>query len=210
MEKNLDPKKSLSNAYTGNSNFVGATLGADDETYGYVLRNETNKPVLLALFPGYYTKAADIMNQQGKTVDAILTEGVVFTHEDKNVTCYGNPKAFGEFKAFALYNPQKMKSLTMRVDDASQFGQTINVQSLSPYRNLGDKRISPAQYKDAKQTNDKLVSIPLGDVQMDSNTVITYTVMPGREVEFTWFLDCMSNPSEELRRAAARAAAKKQ
>ena len=141
-------------------------------------------------------------------MDAVITEGVVLEKNDQQVTCYGDPKPVDELLAYARHNPLKFKGLTMRVDDPSQFGQALNVQKLSPFKNLGDDRISPSQFKDPKQTNDKLVQIPLGDVQMDSNTVITYTVNPGREVEFTWFLEYMNNPSEELRKAAARRANK--
>ncbi len=190
----------LSNAFSGNSAFSGVTFG-NEESFGYTIINDTLKPILLALTPGYL--AADkVKNQQGQVVDAVIKEGVVFEVDGKQVTCYGDPKPVDEFLAYAQSNPLRFKGLTMRVDEASQFGQAINVQKLSPFKNLGDERVSPAKYKDPKQTNDKLVQIPLGDLQMDSNTVITYTINPGREVEFTWFLECLHNPSEELRKAA--------
>jgi hypothetical protein len=164
----------LSNAFSGRSSFSGVTVG-NEETFGYVIKNNTDKPVLLALLSGYLA-ADSVKNQQGKKVDAVIKEGTVLIAEGKEVTCYGDPKPVDELLAYAKHNPLKFKGLTMRVDEPSQFGQAINVQKLSPFKNLGDERVSPAQFKDPKQTNDKLVQIPLGDLQMDANTVITYTV----------------------------------
>jgi hypothetical protein len=215
MIDNKKQKQVLSSRYEGNAPMGhmaaytglhgGITLGSDNDTFGYTIKNSLERPVLLALYAGYQDTLPDLVkNLQGNSVDAILCEGVVFTESELNVTCYGDPKPVTELLAFAKLNPIAFKMLKLRVDDASQFEQNIVVQRISPFGNPSSNRISPNIYKDPKQTNDRLVDIQLEGLQMDSQTVLTYTVNAGREVSFTWFVQAINNASDELRKVVQR------
>jgi hypothetical protein len=209
IKKALSPRFEGSAPQSGIAHFNGVsgaiTLGSDDDTFGYTIKNNMDRPVLLALSAGYMDTLPHLVkNLQGINVDAVLTEGVVFSEDEADVTCYGDPKSVDEFLAFVKLNPVAFRMLKLRVDDASQFEQNISVQRISPFGMPSSNRIAPGVHKDAKQTNDRLVDIPLDDLQMDSQTVLTYTVAPGREVSFTWFVQASNNASNELRKVMQR------
>lgn len=206
--------QNLSAAYSGGQmpwlpgvDFSGAAGFADEANaginYSIVLTNTGAAAVdrLIAICPGYLTLAADVKDANGNAVAAILSEGdeVVGTIlATNNLTCHGQPKSFNEFLGFLKYNPTRFTGLKMKVDDANQFDEEIYVKQMSPFRNLTDMHIYPANFKNSTQLDDKRVEIPLENFQMDSNTIVITKIQAGRTVTFTFFAGAIKNQAYEL------------
>ena len=75
----------------------------------------------------------------------------------------------------------------MNVDDSAQFSEDILIRKESPLRDLGFSTITPANYKNSPHLNDKIVEIPLPDMQFDNQTTVITKIQAGRTVTITFF-----------------------
>lgn len=207
--QNLSP--AYEGSYTGAGDpglqFNGGASSFADENktglhYSMTLANAGANAVdrLIAIVPGYLSNAADIKDAAGNVVDAIIKEGLVIgvVADGDALFANGLPKSLNEFLGFIKYNPTRFTGLKMKVDDAEQFDESIYIKQMSPFRNLTDDQIYPANYKDSSQTDDKRVEIPLENFQMDNNTIVIMKVKAGRTVTLTWFAGAIKNNAYEL------------
>jgi hypothetical protein len=213
----------LSSAYEGNAGYTGsgdvsvqfnggASSFVDENKtglhYSMTIKNIGANSVdrLIALLPAYLSLAADIKDASGSAVAAVIKEGaeVVGTIVGGDaLSANGSPKSINEFLGFLKNNPTRFTGLKMKVDDSAQFEENIYIKQMSPFRNLTDDVIVPANYKDSNQTDDKRVEIPLENFQMDSNTIVIMKVLAGRTITMTWFAGAIKNQSYELAVKAA-------
>lgn len=152
----------------------------------------------IALLPAYFAAAANIKDAAGAAVDAIIKEGTVIATADKVVTANGKPKSIDEFLLFIKNNPCRITGLKIKVDDNSQFAEDILFRKESPFRDLGFKTVSPSNYENSMQNNDKIVEIPLTDAQFDNQTSVVTTIKAGRTVTYTFFIGPIRNEAALL------------
>jgi len=152
----------------------------------------------IALMPAYFSTAASVKDASGAAVDAIIKQGTVIATTGKVVTAVGKPKSIDEFLLFIQHNPVRITGLKMKVDNNAQFSEDILFRKESPLRDLGFKTISPSNYENSMQNNDKIVEIPLTDAQFDNQTSVVTTIKAGRTVTYTFFLGAIRNEAALL------------
>ena len=193
--------------YTGKGDlsldFGGSSFLDEDKTsrtFAMTIQNIGTAAVdrVLCLHAGFLTALSDMTDSAGNAAAAIVTDGEVITTADAKVICSGKPKKIKHFTDFVNLNPTRLTGMKMLVNDSDQFEEDITVKKLSPFKNLADTIISPGQYKNSNQTDDKRVEIPLNDFQLDNQTLMIFTLKAGRSVTFTFFSGAILNPAAEL------------
>lgn len=185
--------------------FTGGSSSFMDEnksgkTYAITITNTGAAAVdrILALHPGFLTDVADIKDPNGTSVAAIVSDGTVINTADATVVCSGKPGKIAHFKEFVNRNPTRFTGMKMLVNDSDQFEETLYMSRITPFGGLGYDQIVPGAYKNATQTDDKRVEIPLQNFQLDNQTTIVFTLKAGRSVTFTFFLGAIKNSAAEL------------
>jgi hypothetical protein len=171
------------------------------------LINGLSHDVKVALHPGYFGSVADINASRKLTLDAIIAEGDIITEGTETVTKltgHGEPYNIVEMLLFTKLNPQCFTHLKITVDEAEQLDNIVEILYLSPYRSLGDDRITPSNYKDADQQNDKIADIPLSDFQMSDQTLIYTTISAGRRATYLWSVGATLNSAALLQESSAK------
>ena len=182
-------------------NYAGqnAALTAQS-TYSLTIKNvgSAAEDQTIAIVPAYFTTAAKVKDATGTAVAAIIKEGTVIATTNKEVTAVGKPKSIDEFLLFVLHNPVRVTGIKMSVDNSAQFSEDILIRKESPLRDLGFMTISPANYKNSQQMNDKIVEIPLPDAQFDNQTSVVTKIQAGRTVTITFFFGAIRNEAALL------------
>ena len=140
-------------------NYAGQSAAlASQTTYSLTIKNVGTAAIdqTIAIIPAYFSDAAKIKDAAGAAVSAIIKEGTVIATTDKVVTAVGKPKSIDEFLLFVKYNPVRVTGIKMGTDDSAQFSEDILIRKESPLRDLGFTTISPANYKNSQQMNDKI------------------------------------------------------
>ncbi len=192
--------------------FTGGSSSFSNEdksgkTYSIQITNTGASAVdrILALHPGYLTVAADIKDPSGNAVAAIVSDGTIINASGAEIVCIGKPGKIAHFKEFINRNPVRFTGLKMLVNNSDQFEESIYTQKISPFAGLGYDPIVPGNYKNANQTDDKRVEIPLQNFQLDDQTTMVFTLKAGRVVTFTFFLGAIKNGAAELHAKASLA-----
>ena len=168
-------------------------------TAKYVITNGLATPARVVLCPGYFGSLAEINASRKIGADAVLAEGeIVVADATHKLTAKGEPYNISELLSFAKLNPLRFTHLKVTVDEPSQLENNIEIVFLSPFRSMGDARITPANYKTANQTNDKIADIPLPDFQMSDQVLMYTTILPGRTVSFLWSVGAIYNSAANL------------
>ena len=182
-------------------NYAGQPANLNSQsTYSLTIKNvgTSAEDQTIAIIPAYFSEAAKIKDAAGSAVDAIIKEGTVIATTDKVVTAVGKPKSIDEFLLFVKHNPVRVTGIKMSVDDSAQFSEDILIRKESPLRDLGFTTISPANYKNSQQMNDKIVEIPLPDAQFDNQTSVITKIQAGRTVTITFFFGAIRNEAALL------------
>ena len=167
-------------------------------TAKYVITNKLDTSARVVLCPGYFSSLAEINASRKIAADAILAEGDMIVDSAKKLSAKGEPYNISELLNFAKLNPLRFTHLKVTVDEAAQLENNIEIVFLSPFRSMGDARITPANYKTANQTNDKIADIPLPDFQMSDQVLMYTTILPGRTVSFLWSVGAIYNSAANL------------
>lgn len=140
-------------------NYAGSVANiASQVNYTMTIKNVGTAAIdqTIAIIPAYFTDASKIKDAAGAAVAAILKEGNVITTTNAVVTAVGKPKSIDEFLLFVKLNSMRITGIKMNVDDSAQFSEDILIRKESPLRDLGFTTISPANYKNSQQMNDKI------------------------------------------------------
>jgi hypothetical protein len=202
---NLSDERRLA-AARRNASFYGAVASENavdalnsNFTAKYVITNGLATPARVVLCPGYFGSLAEINASRKIAADAILAEGeMVVVDANHKLTAKGEPYNISELLNFAKLNPLRFTHLKVTVDQAEQLENNIEIIFLSPFRSMGDARITPANYKTASQTNDKIADISLPDFQMSDQILMYTTILPGRQISFLWSVGAIKNSAAEL------------
>lgn len=161
----------------------------------------------IAILPAYFTDKSQIKNAVGSAVDGIITEGLVCgtVVGNNNVQATGKPKSIDELLAFAKLNPFRVTGMKLKVDDTDQFSEDILIRKESPLQDLGFITKSPSAYENSLANNDKIVEIPLSDVQFDNQTSVITTIKAGRTMTITFFIGVIANQAAQLDQAVKSA-----
>ncbi len=219
MEKAL-----LSNAngsYTGlqdpSLDFGNQTSFASEPSstrdYTFDLNNTGDEDLTIALCPAWLDSCADIKDQNGNAVDAILCEGEVINEEatssssnDSQVlTAKGLPKSIDSFLKFVKNHPTRVHQMRFKVSEESALNNPIYWKSLTPFAGASEfSNFTPSNFTDenTQQSNRATCDIQANDFQFDSDTVIIYTIPAGAKVQITMLIGAIANDCLELRRKA--------
>jgi hypothetical protein len=151
----------------------------------------------LILFPSYRTR----LNPAGLVIakDGIIT-GVV----GADLTGSGSPSPINDFLEFVYLNPTNIAGFKVSSNVPDQLAVKMTIQSVSPYRKLGDNDINLADYSSETYNNDKLLTIP-ESFQVDNQTDVSITIPVGARTVFTFYIGATLNNAHALTSKAKRA-----
>lgn len=156
----------------------------------------------IALHPGMLATAAQIKDENGTAVDAILVDGVVIVGA---ISASATPKSIASVQGYTHSNPTRIVGIKVSVDDIEQLDSAIYYREESPFRNVGDDRRIPSSYKSENQQNEKIATIKdLGSSNwiMGANSVLIYKVLAGRKVTLTFYMGASASAFNHLKRAS--------
>lgn len=185
---------------------IGASLPifgdetAANEVIPITLVNSDTVNHLIAIHAGDLTKL-QIASILGVTVDAIATEAVD-TITGK-VTCTTEPGTQMEYiQKFVNRNPTRVIRMQISASSEEQLNQSIVIAGVSPFRKVGQKKITPSAYKKESNQNVKLVTVTLKDLQLDDQTVVYVNLLAGATLSLNLMIGTVSNSAAVLDRQA--------
>lgn len=151
----------------------------------------------IAICPGYFANAADIKDENGVAVGAILADGVIVA----GVSCACSPKSAKDMLGFLFSNPGRIVGVKVAVDDVSQLDHPLYYRNLSPFKNMGDDRRIPASYKSENQQNEKIATIKdlasAGWI-FGANSVLLYELAANRKATITLYFGAIASAQKQL------------
>jgi hypothetical protein len=218
--------RDLQEAAANNANGVEAYTGAGDTSIefgransfideGNSLReviqkisNPSANDVIVALCPGYYGTAANIIGEGNVAADFIIADGTQTSGADatlKTLTVSQSPSKVVDLLGYAGKAPMRILRAKLKVDNVEQLEEPLYYRDNNPFGLQGEDRVFPSSTKDDSQSDEKTAVIPNMNWQFDGTHIITYKIKAGRSVTITWGIGATQNPTQELERKYRKA-----
>lgn len=160
----------------------------NSEKYSVKLSNTGSAAVdqVIVLCPAHYTDAALLAARIGVSSCLIIKDGNLNADLNAIVTCSGSPTPVEEFLANIRYNPTRITSLQIQVNNADQFDEDINVAKLQTYKQAVTLApITLSDKQEASNSNDKLIKFDVNHFQWDGKTIVWMTLKADRTATIT-------------------------
>lgn len=161
---------------------------------------------LLALGTGWHTSAADITDEEGNVVDAILKDGEIISVADKQVTAAGKNCKVTDVMRMLSTTPCRIKGIRVKVDDAAQLNEEIQILELTLRRPKLIHSIIPSSQKDESNNDTTIASVSLLEnlIVVGPDRLLLLNVAAGRTVTLTFFYENRASFSKQLEVAIAK------
>lgn len=155
---------------------------------------------LLALGIGWHQNAADITDEEGNVVAAILKEGEVIDTANQQVTAAGKNCDVTSVVRMLSTTPCRLKGIRVKVDDAEQLNEEIQILELTPRRPKLIHSIIPSSQKDESNNDSTIASISLLEnlVVLGADRLLLLNVAAGRTVTLTMFYENRASFAKQL------------
>lgn len=177
--------------FSGVSNELKGPFQGPNVSFAVSNTGSSAEARLLAISAGWYDQAADIKDSNGKVVDAILKDGEVIETADKKVIATGkNCKVIDVQKMFAK-TPCRIKSIRVKVDDAAQLDEEIQILELTPSGPSIIARIIPSSAKNEDNSDPKMASVSLleNNIVLGEDRIFLMNLAAGRTVTLTVYYE---------------------
>jgi hypothetical protein len=102
--------------------------------------------------------------------------------------------------------PSMVNGFKINTSNTAQMDQQIQIQTENPFKIGASRSIAIGTYANEQNYNTTILSIP-ESFFLDNQSVISYTLLPGTTVSFTFMLGVSVNVSKALRRKTSKAKA---
>lgn len=178
------PSTSFANETKGGRIFTMSLINTDKDVDKVIILN-----------PGYFTDVADITG-----ADLIVADGTVAA-----VTISGLPKRVKEFLAFIKQNPIRVSAVKFKASSTDQLETIMVKKDLSPFRELESKNYYLSMYQDENTFQDKVVTVPTPDLQLDNQSLLQITLLKGQSLKISFICGAINNTSLALKNKATKA-----
>lgn len=164
-------------------------------------RNTSANDVVLAICPGYFSSAANVLGEGNVPADFIIADGTLTKGADatlKTLVVTSSPKTVVDFLGFIKQVPTRVLGFKIKVDDAVQLEEPLYYRDNNPFGGLAEDRVNPSSMKDDSLSDEKAAIISNLGWQFDGTHIVVYKVRTGRTVTITWKCGAAMNPSLEL------------
>lgn len=164
--------------------------------------NATDEEIILCPGYKYMPKGGAVIATVPALILYPVANGVVYdgtfrSVAGNNLTGIGNPKPIKEFLDYVAENPTRCLGFKIASTDSTQIETMMNIQHLSPFKNLEDRNIVLASYQDEDTYRDKIVTVH-ENFQFDNQTVFKGIVKANSTLTITFYLGAILNTAKTL------------
>ena len=172
-----------------------------NQVFPIKITNTDTADHLVAIFAGDLDLISEITSILGITVDGIAKESAdIITGK---VTCATAPGTTIEyFQKFVKRNPTRIMQIKVKSNLEEQLDEPLVFSHINPFAKAGQQVLNPGAYAKETNQNNKLVTIPVRDIQLDDQTVLYVNILAGSTLQLSLTVGATSNAAAVLAKQA--------